>query len=358
MIRWATGLARGAARRYSRAADLRWRQLPHFTVSRRSTGRPTVYYLAPVTTGIFGGIRNLYRHVDNLNAVGISAAVVHPRPGRRCSWFVNDTRVMSAAEVILTPEDLLVIPECYGPGLGAVPDGARVVIFNQGAYITFDHVPFEATRAGAPYAGLPGLVGLLAVSQDNAALLRYTFPDLPVGIARPVIDPALFHPSTEPPARRIAHLTHRRPEEREQLRHMMRARGLFERWQEAPIVGRSESETAAIMRGSAIFLSFSHREGFGLPPAEAMASGCFVVGYPGLGGREYFEPPECAPVPDGDLLAFARAVEAACAAHDDDPETFRKSGLAASERILARYSVDALRAELLAFYTPLLRGVG
>ncbi|WP_406108465.1 glycosyltransferase [Micromonospora globbae] len=354
MIRWATGLARGAVRRYSRAADLRWRRLPHLAVGRRSGDRPTVYYLAPVPSGIFGGIRNLYRHVDNLNAVGISAAVVHPRTGYRASWFANDTRVLGASEVVLTPDDLLVVPECYGPGLGAVPDGVRVVVFNQGAYITFDHVPFDTTRAGAPYADVPGLVGLLAVSRDNAELLRYTFPDLPVGIARPVIDPELFHPSGEPPARRLAYLTHRRPEEREQLRHTLRARGLLERWAEAPIVGRSESETAAIMRGSAIFLSFSHREGFGLPPAEAMASGCFVVGYAGLGGREYFEPPECAPVPDGDLLAFARAVEAACAAYDDDPETFRKAGLAASERIRARYSVEALRAELLDFYTPLL----
>ncbi|WP_328414050.1 glycosyltransferase [Micromonospora sp. NBC_00389] len=359
MIRWATGAARRAASRYSQAADLKWRQLPPFTVATRMSGRssgPTVYYLAPHPNGTFGGVRNSYRHVDSLNAAGIPAAVVHAKKGYRCTWFANSTRVMSASDVVLGPDDLLVIPECYGPGLGGVPDGVRVVIFNQGAYITFDRVPYETTGAGAPYTGVPGLVGLLAVSQNNAELLRYTFPDLPVGVARPVIDPLLFHPADEPPARRIAYLTHRRPEEREQLRHILRARGLFDRWAETPIAGRSESETATIMRGSAIFLSFSQREGFGLPPAEAMASACFVIGYSGPAGREYFEPSDCISVPDGDLLAFARAVEDACAAHDDDPETFRKAGLAASERILARYSAELLRAELLAFYTPLVSG--
>lgn len=354
MIRWATGATRRLASRYSQAADLKWRQLPPFAVSTRSSGQPTVYYLAPNPNGMFGGVRNSYRHVDTLNAAGIAAAVVHAKEGYRCTWFANDTRVVSASGVVLGPDDLLVIPECYGPGLGGMPDGVRAVIFNQGAYITFDRVPFETTSAGAPYAGVPGLVGLLAVSRNNAELLRYTFPDLPVSLARPVIDPLLFHPADEPPARRIAYLTHRRPEEREQLRHMLRARGLFDRWEETPIVGRPESETAAIMRSSAIFLSFSHREGFGLPPAEAMASGCFVIGYTGLGGREYFEPSDCLPVSDGDMLAFAHAVEEACAAHDDDPETFRKAGLAASQRILAHYSAEALRVELLAFYSPLL----
>ena len=37
-----------------------------------------------------------------------------------------------------------------------------------------------------------------------------------------------------------------------------------------------------------IFLSFGHPEGFGLPITEAMASGYWVIGYHGGGGRELF----------------------------------------------------------------------
>ena len=43
-----------------------------------------------------------------------------------------------------------------------------------------------------------------------------------------------------------------------------------------------------LMKKSLIFLSFGHPEGFGLPVAEALACGCAVVGYSGLGGRELF----------------------------------------------------------------------
>ena len=49
-------------------------------------------------------------------------------------------------------------------------------------------MPFGATGPGAPYAGLSNLEALLTVSQDNAALLRHAFPEIPVHIARVVVD--------------------------------------------------------------------------------------------------------------------------------------------------------------------------
>jgi glycosyltransferase involved in cell wall biosynthesis len=36
-----------------------------------------------------------------------------------------------------------------------------------------------------------------------------------------------------------------------------------------------------------VFLALSRLEGFGLTPLEAMAAGCVVVGFTGIGGREY-----------------------------------------------------------------------
>jgi Glycosyl transferases group 1 len=347
----------GGARRLIQAnrlaADLKWRRLPRFAVRFTATGPARVFYLAPHLAAPSGGVRNIYRHVDTLNALGIEAAVVHAKAGYRCTWFANRTRVVHSDQVTLGPRDLLVIPECYGPGLDGLPGGVRVVLFNQGAYHTFDRIPFATTGPGAPYAGVENLVGLLTVSRDSAALLRFAFPHLDVTVARLVVDGSVFHPGSTP-QRRIAYLTHRRPQEREQLLHLLRAHGLPPGWELTAIAGRTEAQTAEILRGSAVFLSFSEREGFGLPPAEAMASGCYVVGYPGMGGREFFEPDYCTPVPDGDLLAFARAVDEALAAHDADPEAFAKLGLTASERILGQYSQEGLREDLSAFYRPLL----
>ena len=91
-----------------------------------------------------------------------------------------------------------------------------------------------------------------------------------------------------------------------------------------------------------------------MPPAEAMASGCYVVGFTGLAGREFFQPDVCSPVEEGNILAFAQAAERAMADFDKDPRAVRDRGLAASERIRSRYSPQVQLDELVAFYASLL----
>jgi hypothetical protein len=349
----ASGRISRALRAVNDARHERMRRPPALTVGRGGS-RPVVYYLTPDDNAPRGGIRVNYRHVDLLNRDGIPAAVLHSRPGFRCDWFANDTRVSGAGEVTVAPHDLLVVPEYYASQLHLLPAGPRKVLFNQNAYHTFTRLPFDA-RAGraSPYTGLPNLVAMLAVSEDNAALLGYTFPDTPVSLVRNMVDGRVFHPAAGPPGRRIAYLPRRGRHRSNQLLHMLAHRGLLDGWELVAIDGRSEQETAQLMRDSAIFLSFSEREGFGMPPAEAMASGCYVVGFTGLGGREYFDPAYCTPVAEDDLLACALAAQEAIRRYDTDPDGLIKAGRLASERILGRYHEDGLRRDLLAFYRPL-----
>jgi glycosyltransferase involved in cell wall biosynthesis len=79
------------------------------------------------------------------------------------------------------------------------------------------------------------------------------------------------------------------------------------------IDGQSETATARIMGESAIFLALGRHEGLGLPPLEAMASGCLVVGFHGGGGREYARRDNALWVAEGDLFrcvdTLAEAVE-------------------------------------------------
>jgi len=49
----------------------------------------------------------------------------------------------------------------------------------------------------------------------------------------------------------------------------------------------SEARAAEIMGESAVYLSTSNLESFGLMPLEAMSAGCAVVGFHGYGGLEY-----------------------------------------------------------------------
>ncbi|MFC7533542.1 glycosyltransferase [Actinoplanes sp. GCM10030250] len=334
--------------------DLAGRRPPRFLTGTDAGGPPRVFYLSPDLDKPSGGVRNIYRHVDVLNGLGIDAAVVHTAGGFRCSWFANDTRVEAAADVRLRPRDVLVTTEWHGPWLHSLPAGVRKIVFNQGPYCTFDATPFEESAAGAPYADLPGLEGLLTVSEDGERLLSWTFPTLPVHRARPVVDRAVFHPGSGPRRRRIGYLARgRRSEEREMLLHMLRARGLPADWELTPISG-SEAQVAAAMRECAIFLAFGFREGFGLPPAEAMASGCYVVGYTALGGAEFFDPAYCTPVPECDLRAFGEAIEDAIRRYQEDPDEMEAVALKASATILGRYDVAGLTGDLSSFYSALL----
>ncbi|MFV2012119.1 MULTISPECIES: glycosyltransferase [unclassified Micromonospora] len=354
MINRLADQAKGLVRSRLTAAEINRRQVPTFQTTDVRTGTPTVYYLAPDNPQPSGGVRVIYRHVDLLNDMGIRAYVMHKDPAFRCTWFTNQTPVVAATNATLGPTDILVVPEWYGPGLTTIPRGPRLVVFNQRAYDTFDHIPYPDTRPGAPYADLPGMTALLAVSHDNVELLSHAFPNIPVRLTRNVIDPDVFAFGSWPRRRHIAYVGHRRADERDQLLHILRSRRVLDGWEVTRIAGRTEQQTAEIMRDCAIFLSFSDREGFGMPPAEAMSCGAYVVGYPGLAGREFFDPAHCAPVPDGDLLAFARAVEQACATWVTQPEELARQAGAASAAVRDRYTVAGLREDLTAFYRPLL----
>lgn len=334
----------GAAR--ARRA-LRVRVPPRLGFDETAAGRQRIHYLSPDPTQPRGGVRVFYRHVDLLNEAGFDAVVVHAGRGYRASWFENRTRVVAAADVGLGGSDLLVVPEFYGSNLALLPAGPRIVLFNQGPYYTFVGVEPDAAAALAA----PPVEAILTVSQDASRLLGFTFPDAPVHLARSVVDGDVFHPGDgSAPRRRIAYPTNRRPGERHQLLSMLAARGRLAGWEFVPIAGLSETQVADVLRDCAIFLSFSERDGFGLPPAEAMACGCYVIGFHGQGGAEFFDPAFSSPVAEADIVAFARAVEEAALAYDADPTALTRAGLAASRQVLATYHPDGLRADLLAFY--------
>ena len=82
-------------------------------------------------------------------------------------------------------------------------------------------------------------------------------------------------------------------------------------WEFTPLSQLSHSDVLRHMSISSAFLSFGHPEGFGLPVAEALASGCFVIGYTGLAGREFLELEHCSSVftavEFGDLASFVQS---------------------------------------------------
>jgi glycosyltransferase involved in cell wall biosynthesis len=84
-----------------------------------------------------------------------------------------------------------------------------------------------------------------------------------------------------------------------------------------------------------------------------MACGCYVVGFTGLAGREFFYDGLCVTVEEDNVLAFARAVEDTLLRFDRDASAMRGLAREGAERIGSDYSPERQRAELQAFYESL-----
>lgn len=322
---------------------------------RPRTGGPgtgTTYFLTPDYDRPAGGVRVFYRHVDTLNAAGIDAAILHSRRGFACSWFEHRTRIADIPSTRIGASDLLVVPEIHAALLPGLPAGVRHVVFNQNPYLTYTRAP--AVVAGH-YATSPDLLAMLTVSRHGVDFLHHAYPDRDVHLVRNAIDPAMFHPGP-PPSRVITYMPRRGREDAAIVLELLRARGALAGWEVRALDGLSQAATADALRQSAVFLSFTYQEGFGLPGAEAMACGNLVIGFHGIAGEEYFLRDRSRPVAAGDVLAMARTVEAALVQERRAPGFCRALGLAAARHIHAAYSPAGERNDLLRAFAPLVGG--
>lgn len=326
----------------------RWSPPKIRTVS--SSPVPTVYYFARDYDEPSGGIRTIYRHVDMLNAAGVPAAVLHERRGFRCGWFPHQTRITDMGSTALGPDDLLVVPETDAALLPGLPDGIRHAVFNQNCHLTWER---DAGRVTDHYLRGSGLVGIMVVSEHSAELLRYAF-DRPVHRVSQCLDPELFYPPERPNRRVLSYMPRRGQADADAVLQILRARGALAGWTLDPVDGVPEHEVARRLRRSTVFLSVTYQEGFGLPAAEAMACGNYVVGFHGFSGREFFDPEFSCPVPTGDVLALARAVEEGLRRESAEPGWCFGRGQEAARFVRSTYSPQRERDDVLAFFA----GVG
>jgi glycosyltransferase involved in cell wall biosynthesis len=289
--------------------------------------------------------------VDILNNAGLNAAIIHTKPGFRLHWFKNNTRVVSAGEVTVGARDIIVIGENYGRRIRDLPRNIRQVIFNQNIYNTMKTLSDDPDSA-TPYDENPDLELVLVVSEDSLNAMKYTFPGTPVRRLHLGIDPALYFPPQGQKQRRIVYMPRKRVDDAASVITLLRLRGVLDTWELVPIDNYNEVQAAEILRTAKLFLSFSWREGFGLPPVEALACGCLVIGYHGLAGREYFHPPFATAVEDGDIVGFARSVEKAIFYLNTDHDSAAMN--AASRYALESYPAETERRDLIEIFTPLL----
>lgn len=341
-----------SALRQIAAVGRAWQARLNVLTSPQNSARPTFYFLTPDYPRPSGGVRTIYRHVDILNSAGMAAFVLHQKRGFSCTWFENRTPVKSAGEIRVLIGDILVIPEICVDILDRLPPGTRYAIFNQGVHLTWKGTTHRIAKYYTPGHGL---VGVITVSEHSQEMLRYAFENFDVHRVHVGVDSGFFHSGEGPRANRIAYMPRRGSEDAHQVLQLLRGRGLLDGWDIVALDGLPQAKVATELQTTTIFLAFAYQEGFGLPPAEAMACGNYVIGYDGFGGRELFRPEFSARVQTGDIVGFARAVENAIAHENAQPGWCRERGDRAAKFILSEYSLQREREEVKRIYAQLLR---
>ncbi len=290
------------------------------------------------------------QHVRMLRHAGEQAWLWLPDPDDRTDWIDADLPVLSGATTPIGSDDLLVLPETpIVHGHDPAP-GARKVILNQNHFYTFaagppgDHFP--------AWSPPPTVWTVTAESRDVVAGV---LPHLEVRLIPNAVEGSLFHPH-DAARPRVSWFPRKRPREASLLRRLLAA---------APQMGSGDVElvelvdaprpvVAQTLGTSTIFVALGHSESFGLPVAEALASGCLVVGYDGGGGHELFEAPGVWRVPEQrPLLLRDRVLDLLTRADELAP-------LRAANRdwVLERYSSGRAEQALLTVVVDAFRGRG
>jgi hypothetical protein len=310
-----------------------------------------VYFLTPDYDWPAGGIRVVYQHVDYLNAAGIPAAVMHQSRNFRITWFDHSTPTTNVKDRDLGPRDLLVVGELDLHLLASRPVPRRYVIFNQGCFLTWRRNP---SAVDSLLRDGPRPEAMITVSEYSRQFLATAFPGTEVVRIHLGLDIAEFRPPRDSPPPVITFMPRRGGDHLDQVLRLLRDAPQALGFRLQPLHGLRHDEVAAALRASSVFLSFAAQEGFGLPAAEAMACGNYVIGFDGLGGKEFFLEDFCSPIPQSDTLAFAREIVRVLEEERRSPGWLRHRGAAAASHIAEHYASDVAREEVVRLYRQLL----
>jgi glycosyltransferase involved in cell wall biosynthesis len=307
------------------------------------TERRIIYILEPFSFP-FGGAATIYRHVEVLNENGIASFVAISEKPKIDFYQTTAPLLIHGGRLQPRTGDIFVIPEGFPKYVEALISApVKRLMFCQNQY----YLPFTTnSRAGIAEFGVHGIIAS-SIAVQNFFRDVYGVADLP--ILPYAIDTKRFVPA-EAKRRQIAFMPRKLPEDARFIAATFKRR--YPHYADipwVPIDGAVQANAARMMGLSAVFLSLSHKESFGLPPLEAMACGCLVVGYYGDGGREYVTPQNGCWAESGDWKACVDGIAAAIELFDRggaELDTRRQAALLTVER----YSPGQLEYALTSFW--------
>ena len=299
--------------------------------------------MAPDLPTPSGGIKVIYRYVEHLGALGYDARVWHGTPGFAYESWGSTAPVDTGTELDFAAGDVLVMPETGGSKWSFLSEGQPIVMLCQGMDFVFANSDFLMDEPGA-YPGWPQATAAIAVSDAIHTFLgRACHDGFPVHNV-PVQIEEWFQPREK--EKRIALMPRRRREDLLGAVQLVRRSGYLGEWKIVLIEGMTQQQVAEELGRSAIFLFGAEREGVGLPGAEAMASGCYVVGFTGDGAKEYMRPEHSSVIADSDVVGMCDRTLEAMGWFEHDRALFDERARRGHDWVLARHSAELVRRRL------------
>jgi len=247
-----------------------------------------------------GGVKQMHRLCECIARSGRHCSLIQDSENFHPSWFTSNVSTISKSSWInlrdteqLKPEtDVLVAPETFASIVFSYAGDLPIVLFNQNGSYTFglprSNQIYKPDSVIAAYKHTR-IKQILCVSRYDFDLLVRGFglgQDRVSCIRNGLEGDIAFSMPNNP--FRIAVMPRKNSRDLSIVKSLLSQQPWAANWQLVEISSKPHAEVLSILQDCTVFLSFGHPEGFGLPVAEAMACGCAVVGYSGLGGRELF----------------------------------------------------------------------
>jgi glycosyltransferase involved in cell wall biosynthesis len=316
-----------------------------------------ILYFCPDFPQPSGGVKTLYRHVNRLRQLGWEAYIVHQRHGFVLDWHGYQAPVLWLEDKpTFGAEDVLVFPEVMSDQIRQTAGfgGRRAVIALSWA------PAYARLRPGERWQDA-GITHVMTKSPLIKRFLAWSM-DLNVTLVAEYVDPALYFYQPTAKRRQVCYLT-RKDQTGAWLQGVINRKH-----QDAtgcpwlPLREMSEAVYAQHLRQSGIFLTTTTQEGMHVSVLEAMACGCLVVDYAGVGGHEYMvgegAGQNCILVENGNLPVLGETLERVLLDDVRHHDGIVYDGIVANAVATARPYQDAAAemASLKRFFEQVMRG--
>lgn len=311
-----------------------------------------IFYFCPDFPQPSGGTKTLYRHVRQLCQRGFDAAIVHQKTNFMLTWHGIQAPVIALEDrPQFRADDILVIPEVMLDFMRQTQQFAgQRVVFAQSWAPAYHRLP-----PGGRWQDY-GIEQVITVSPVIKRTLEWSM-GIAVTLIHEYIDADLyaFHPAQK--KNQIAYMT-RKDSSGEWLRGVLTRRDpALAAYTWLPLRELDEPVYAQHMRASIIYLATTMQEGMHISVLEAMACGCLVVGYAGVGGHAYMqgagETQNCILVENGNLPQLGKTLEDLLLRLQIAPHQYDDVAENALATVRPYQNAAAEAASLQAFFTKL-----